>query len=244
MPPYCAPMSWASEPTDEMPTSPRFHTGRHRPGRRILLAMGVLAGLLLIGAIGGPSLLGPSPTSGTAAKGPAPTAPGSASTTEGSDPTASAGAPAAPTPAASTVISATSPAATPTGSPSLEAQVFSLTNSERAKNGCPALRLDASLTSAARQHSADMARTGVFSHTGTDGSDPGDRMRSAGYDTSRGWAENIAWGQPSAQAVMSAWLGSSGHRANILNCSLRALGVGVARNTAGRIYWTQDFGGR
>ncbi len=247
MPPYCARMSWASQPTTKMPTRPSFHIGRHRSRRRIVLTMCALVGLaaLVIGLTFVPRLLGSSSPPGPTAQGPGPTA--AALTPPESGPTAPAGeASTTPAPAPSTVISATttSPVTTATGSPSLEGQVFSLTNAERAKNGCNALRLDASLTSAARQHSTDMARTGVFSHTGTDGSDPGDRMRSAGYDTSRGWAENIAWGQPSAQAVMTAWLGSPGHRANILNCSLRALGVGVARNSSGRLYWTQDFGGR
>jgi uncharacterized protein YkwD len=125
-----------------------------------------------------------------------------------------------------------------------ENDVLSLTNSERADNGCPALRLDTRLRTAARQHSADMARFGFFSHTGQDGSDPGKRMRAAGYPANTGWAENIARGYPDPDAVMDGWMNSPGHRANILNCGLRALGVGVVRGDSGRVYWTQDFGAR
>ena len=121
--------------------------------------------------------------------------------------------------------------------------MFDLTNVERARKGCPALRLDTRLRAAARGYSDEMARYGAWNHVGHDGSSPGDRMRRAGYDTSGGWAENIAKGYPTAEAVMQGWMGSSGHRTNILNCNLKALGVGVVRSN-GRLFWTQDFGGR
>jgi uncharacterized protein YkwD len=124
----------------------------------------------------------------------------------------------------------------------METQVLDLTNAERAKAGCAGLRLDLRLRTAARAHSTDMAVHNYFSHTGRDGSDPGDRMADAGYNIRRGWAENIAAGYPTAKAVMAGWMNSPGHRANILNCRLRALGVGVARSNGGRLYWTQDFG--
>jgi len=124
-----------------------------------------------------------------------------------------------------------------------ETQVLALTNEERADNGCPRLRMDTRLRTAARRHSVEMAQYGFMSHTGRNGSDPGRRMRLAGYDTSGGWAENIARGYPNPSAVMAGWMGSPGHRANILNCSLRALGVGAARGNGG-LYWTQDFGAR
>jgi uncharacterized protein YkwD len=87
-----------------------------------------------------------------------------------------------------------------------------------------------------------MATTGQFGHPGADGSGPADRMNAAGYDTGRGWAENIARGQDSAEAVMAAWMGSPDHRANILDCGLRAFGVGAARSASGQLFWTQDFG--
>jgi uncharacterized protein YkwD len=236
-------MNWASQPTAEMPSRPLVPAGRHRTRRPIVATSLVVAGLavLAIAAMLVPGLVGHRPPAGAFAEGGTPTA-----TTPDPEPPATAAQPPSASAPAPSTVSSTNKAPSPTvaASPSLAAQVFSLTNAERAKNGCAALRLDQSLASAAQKYSADMARTGVFSHTGTDGSDPGDRMRAAGYDTSRGWAENIAWGQSSPSAVMTAWMGSPGHRANILNCSLRALGVGAARNSSGRIYWTQDFGGR
>jgi len=127
---------------------------------------------------------------------------------------------------------------------SFESQVLRLTNDEREEKGCSRLRLDSRLRTAARRQSTDMARFGYMSHTGQDGSDPGQRMRAAGYDTSGGWAENVARGYPTPSAVMTGWMNSPGHRANILNCSLHALGVGVVRSSGGRYYWTQDFGVR
>jgi len=61
----------------------------------------------------------------------------------------------------------------------------------------------------------------------------------AGQSNAR--AENIAYGQPNPAAVMDAWMDSSGHRANILNCELTALGVGIAEGPGGP-WWTQLFG--
>ena len=89
-----------------------------------------------------------------------------------------------------------------------------------------------------------MVNSGYFSHTSPDGRGSGERLREAGYNTDRGWAENIARGYSSVAAVMKGWMNSEGHRANILNCSMKALGVGVARAGNGRLTWTQDFGGR
>jgi uncharacterized protein YkwD len=55
-------------------------------------------------------------------------------------------------------------------------------------------------------------------------------------------AENIAQGQATPAAVMADWMASAGHRANILDCDLTTLGVGVAYGPGGP-WWTQDFGG-
>ena len=71
----------------------------------------------------------------------------------------------------------------------------------------------------------------------------GDRLLACGYPaSSAGWGENIAYGYTSADAVMQGWLNSPGHRANIENPSYRAIGVGAAASSAGRLYWTQEFG--
>jgi uncharacterized protein YkwD len=141
-------------------------------------------------------------------------------------------------------------------SPSSAAQqVVDLVNQARAAAGCPALAVSAQLAASAEGHSQDMALNNIFSHTGSNGSSPWARMQAAGY--SAGAAENVAAGYATAELVMAAWMRSAGHRANILNCNLREIGVGfydqpgdqanVRLDNGGtggpfRYYWTQDFG--
>ena len=72
-----------------------------------------------------------------------------------------------------------------------------------------------------------MATNDYFSHTSQDGTSFATRITNAGYKWS-GAAENIAKGQRTPADVMKAWMNSSGHRANILNCGLKDLGVGLA----------------
>jgi uncharacterized protein YkwD len=127
---------------------------------------------------------------------------------------------------------------------SLESQVYTLTNDERDREQCPELRLDYALMRAARSHSRDMAAYRYMSHTDYNNEDPAERMAESGYPVRYGWAENIAYGSSTAGQVMYAWMTSPGHRKNILDCNLRAIGVGVARAQDGTLYWTQNFGGR
>ncbi len=127
------------------------------------------------------------------------------------------------------------------GSATEEDQVFALVNQQRATAGCPAVTADSRLAKAARDHSVDMASRGYFAHDTPEGVDPGARITAARYRW-QAYGENIAMGQPTPDAVMRAWMNSSGHRANILNCDFRNLGVGLAYDSAHRPYWTQDFG--
>jgi uncharacterized protein YkwD len=126
-----------------------------------------------------------------------------------------------------------------------EAQVLQLVNKERASAGCRPLASNSILLAVARAHGKDMAVHRYFDHNSQDGRTPFDRMRAAGY---RGnlMGENIAAGQPTPAAVMDAWMHSSGHRANILNCGYKVIGVGVHRLAGSPfgVYWTQDFGDR
>ncbi|MFW3169933.1 CAP domain-containing protein [Geodermatophilus sp. CPCC 206100] len=140
----------------------------------------------------------------------------------------------APAPAAAPRAAAAAPA-----DPSAEGQVLALVNQERAAAGCAPLVADGALAAVARAHSADMRDRDFFSHTNPEGLSPFDRAEEAGLSYSR--AENIAYGQRDAAAVMSSWMESSGHRANILDCSLGKLGVGVAEGPGGP-WWTQLFG--
>ncbi|MFJ6631825.1 sigma-70 family RNA polymerase sigma factor [Streptomyces sp. NPDC091376] len=119
-------------------------------------------------------------------------------------------------------------------------QVLALVNAERSKAGCGPLRGNDKLATAAQRHSADMAARGFFDHTSPDGTDPGDRITAAGYRWST-YGENIARGQQSPASVMDSWMNSPGHRANILNCSFKELGVGI-HDASGGPWWTQAFG--
>ncbi|MGD8911474.1 MAG: Ig-like domain-containing protein [Candidatus Thiodiazotropha sp.] len=98
------------------------------------------------------------------------------------------------------------------------------------------------LEQAAQGHSTSMAENNFFSHTGLDDSSPGDRITAAGY-TWRTYGENIAAGYPDEESVMTAWLESPGHCANIMNANFTELGVAVDENPSSqyRIYWTQEF---
>jgi uncharacterized protein YkwD len=116
-------------------------------------------------------------------------------------------------------------------------RVVEMVNAERAEAGCGPLAVDPRLVTAAQLHSQDMAANDYFSHTSQDGRTFADRIRAAGYPDPA--AENIAQGQRSAEQVMQAWMNSSGHRANILDCGLTTIGVGLASDGW---YWTQDFG--
>ncbi|MEV6399523.1 CAP domain-containing protein [Streptomyces sp. NPDC051907] len=120
-----------------------------------------------------------------------------------------------------------------------EATVLSMVNAERAKVGCSPVTADPELADLAGDFSADMAARGFFDHTDPDGATPWDRAEKAGVTGLGG--ENIARGQADADAVMNAWMNSDGHRANILNCSYKTLGVGVHMGPGGP-WWTQDFG--
>ncbi|NED83848.1 CAP domain-containing protein [Streptomyces sp. SID11233] len=164
-----------------------------------------------------------------ASKAPAARATKSATTS----PTAAAPAPSTSAPAAPRTT------APPAAGTSAQAAVLSLVNQERAKVGCSPVTASGSLASLAQNFSDDMAARGFFDHTDPDGKTPWDRAAKAGVDGLGG--ENIARGQADAQAVMDAWMNSDGHRANILNCDYKTLGVGVHFGSGGP-WWTQDFG--
>jgi uncharacterized protein YkwD len=120
-----------------------------------------------------------------------------------------------------------------------EAQVLKLVNEERAKVGCSPVAANSALRELAEDFSQAMATEGFFDHTDPSGATPWDRAAAAGISGLGG--ENIARGQADAQAVMDAWMASPGHRANILNCDFKTLGVGVHFGSGGP-WWTQDFG--
>ncbi|HWL25458.1 MAG TPA: SafA/ExsA family spore coat assembly protein [Ureibacillus sp.] len=118
-----------------------------------------------------------------------------------------------------------------------EQEVLRLVNVERAKAGLPALKNDWELARVAEDKSEDMANKGYFNHTSPTYGSPFDMMKAYGIKyTAAG--ENIAKGQKSPQEVVTAWMNSAGHRANILNANFTHMGVGYVAN--GNV-WTQMF---
>ncbi len=149
-------------------------------------------------------------------------------------PPAAAAAPVVPK---ATAPAAPAPAPVPAGL-DRAGQVLALVNQERAAAGCRPVSADGGLAGVAAAHSADMRDRGYFDHVNLAGQSPFDRASAAGVSAR---AENIARGQADAAAVMSSWMKSPGHRANILDCSLTRLGVGIADGGGGP-WWTQLFG--
>ncbi len=122
-----------------------------------------------------------------------------------------------------------------------EQEVIRLTNQHRQAAGCNPLTPDAALRTAALNHSKLMAQQNRMEHQLPGEPSFVERIKAAGFSPLSSAAENIAAGHPNAAAVVDAWMKSSGHRANILNCNLTHIGVGVAEGSGGKLFWTQNF---
>ena len=117
-------------------------------------------------------------------------------------------------------------------------EVISLVNQERAKQGLAPLAGDTALNGMALAKAKDMNDNQYFSHTSPVYGSPFDMMTS--FDIPYSYAgENIAMGQKSPAEVVTAWMNSEGHRANILNANYNLIGVGYYNG-----YWAQEFVGR
>ena len=137
------------------------------------------------------------------------------------------------------------------GDPALLDQVLARLNDIRAAGGrCGGteyppgqpLKRSPALDAAARAHAEDMAQNSYLAHTGSDGSNPGERATRAGYD----WkivAENVASGQTSADDLAATWLESPGHCDNLRDTQYSETGIAYALNPGdGRdIYWVQVY---
>ncbi|MDJ0588412.1 MAG: CAP domain-containing protein [Pleurocapsa sp. MO_226.B13] len=111
-----------------------------------------------------------------------------------------------------------------------------LTNQVRAKYRLRPLRSNCRLYKAAQNHTVNMVKMRRISHTGSDGSSVGVRVKRVGYQYSA-VAENVAKGQKTPSQVVQSWMNSPGHRKNILNPKYTEIGIGYSNN-----YWTQVFG--
>lgn len=118
-----------------------------------------------------------------------------------------------------------------------EQEVIRLVNEVRAKNGLPALQENWELSRVARYKSQDMRDLRYFNHESPTYGSPFDMIRAFGLRY-RAAGENIAMGYRTPQAVVTAWMNSAGHRANILNANYTQIGVGYVADGS---YWTQMF---
>jgi uncharacterized protein YkwD len=145
-----------------------------------------------------------------------------------------------PGPSSSPTAGGSSTTASPA---SVAADVVAYTNNARARNGLPPLATSSKLMEAARIHAQQMAQYQQADHTisGAQYPDFLSRLRAVGYSYSNA-AENVAWNQRDAQSVVNGWMNSSGHRANILDPSLKEIGAAMARSSRGEPYWIQVFG--
>jgi len=150
----------------------------------------------------------------------------------------------------------------------LENKIHDLINKERAKRGLSALSKDKRLNKVARKYSQDMVNRNFFSHNDPDGRSFYDRYKAEGYEcsirsgtTSCMGAENIAqsnlfssyiykdgktffnWSTEDkiAESVVKQWMGSKGHKANILTPYFKRQGIGVAFSDDGKVYITENF---
>ena len=125
-------------------------------------------------------------------------------------------------------------------------EVLRLVNIERTNVGVAPLVLDEALCNAANMRAIEMDCTGVFGHKR-----PNDHSCFEVYDIcnvewQNACGENIAAGQATPEEVMNSWLGSAGHKANILSPEYTKMGLGYSvglSNGQYRGYWAQEFAG-
>ncbi len=126
----------------------------------------------------------------------------------------------------------------PPSNPAEACEVFRIVNQERMNAGLPPFAYDGQLALSAQRHAIDMHDQGYFSHSSQDGRSFSDRTRMTAYSAFPS-GENIAQGQRSPSSVMTAWMNSPGHRANILHNRHNEIGVGFYN-----FYWVQVMGTR
>ncbi len=118
-----------------------------------------------------------------------------------------------------------------------------LINQYRKQNGLKALKLNASLSEAAKNHSRDLAKWDRISHFGSDGSNPWDRVKRTGYNA-RLAAENVGTGQATIDEVFKGWKESPGHNKNLLLTDAEHMGIALVQDpkTEFKTFWTLVFG--
>jgi uncharacterized protein YkwD len=217
-----------------------------KPCLQRLSALSLAAALAACGGGGADSTPAPAAAAPTPAPAPNPVPP-TATPTPGPVPTpAPAPVPAPPPSAAGTRATC--------NLANFQAEALALVNAHRAAGAscgnsgtfaaAPALSWNGALTQASLVHSDDMMALNFFSHTGSGGSNAGQRATAAGY-VWQTWGENIAAGQPTVANVVAGWMASPGHCANIMNARFRDIGLACVSGTASntyRSYWTMTLG--
>jgi uncharacterized protein YkwD len=118
-----------------------------------------------------------------------------------------------------------------------------LINAYRRQKGLRPLKLQPALTEAAGAHSRDLAKWDRISHFGSDGSNPWDRAKRAGYNAKLA-AENVGTGQVSIEEVMKGWQASPGHNKNLLIRDAEHMGIALVHDskTEFKTFWTLVIG--
>jgi uncharacterized protein YkwD len=126
-----------------------------------------------------------------------------------------------------------------------ESQIFDLINGERRQRGLAALVYNAQLDRMAKIQATQMASFQKMAHVlpGAEMPTLADRAHRVGYAYGR-IAENVALGYATPDAVVEGWMTSKGHRENILDRDVVETGIGMARSSAGGLYYCQVFGRR
>lgn len=124
--------------------------------------------------------------------------------------------------------------AKPKGARAMVSDALSAANSYRERSGLAPMQPDAEAAAVAQKQACDMALAGKISHKGADGASFKARMRRGGLSSG---SENVASGLNSGDSVVSAWMGSNGHRQNMMAIGNRRAGIGVAVDRSGKVYW-------
>ncbi len=128
----------------------------------------------------------------------------------------------------------------PTNESNLIDDVLSQTNKFRRSKGLPALVINEDLNAIAQKHSSNMAKGRVrFGHGGFSQREAQAKRK---INSLYSFAENVAFGPTTGKQVVTMWKNSSGHRRNMLG-RYKYIGIGIAKDRRGRIYYTQVFGG-
>ena len=135
---------------------------------------------------------------------------------------------------------AASSCVTPPDVNALATEIAAGLNASRRANGEAPLRYNRKLSRAAMTHACDMLVNDFFDHRGSNGSDLQVRVRQAGYNNCIA-AENIAWGYPRPEQIITGWMNSPGHRRNMLHPRLEEFGVGITQGPRGP-YWVLVVG--